>query len=299
MFLDLHCDTMLKIQNRFEDYRFSLKEADAQGGGLQIFACWLDVAEEEHPFHKAVAIIENFKRAVAQDSRIVLVRRYSEIPPVLSLGKTAALLSIEDCGILEGSLEHLHTLYQMGVRCCTLTWNFENEAASGCLASGGLKPFGKRLLREMERLSMVIDVSHLNRQGFFEVLSRVHTPVVASHSCCRALCPHPRNLDRRQCRLLFQTGGGIGVNFYPLFLTGTRLASVHDIVRHIEKFLDYSGGGGVGFGSDCDGTKFMPHGFQSTRDYTRLETLLSARFGKPAAQKVAYGNLLEVLARAL
>ena len=113
MFLDLHCDTMLKIQNRFEDYRFSLKEADAQGGGLQIFACWLDVAEEEHPFHKAVAIIENFKRAVAQDSRIVLVRRYSEIPPVLSLGKTAALLSIEDCGILEGSLENLHTLYQI------------------------------------------------------------------------------------------------------------------------------------------------------------------------------------------
>lgn len=136
-------------------------------------------------------------------------------------GRLACLLAIEGGEALEGKLAHLRNAYRLGVRLLTLTWNFRNDLASGQMegAEGGLSRFGREAVEEMNRLRMLVDVSHLNEPGFWDVIEvSTSPPIIASHSNAKGLCDHPpRNLSDEQIRSIADGGGVIGVNFFLPF----------------------------------------------------------------------------------
>src|SRR5881398_1107324 len=136
-------------------------------------------------------------------------------------GHVAALLGVEGGHAIENSLERLDSLYRLGVRYMTLTWNNGNDWAGASMdprRSGGLSPFGKQVVRRMNELGMLVDVSHVSDATFWDVIAVTTRPVIASHSACRALARHPRNLSDAQLRDIAKNGGVVGINFYPVFL---------------------------------------------------------------------------------
>lgn len=176
--------------------------------------------------------------------------------------------SIEGGEALEGKLERLEEFDRLcRVRMIALTWNHENEIGHPAKfgPEGGLKPFGLKLLAEMDRLGIYADASHLNEAGFWDIVEHMTLPPIASHSCCRELCDTPRNLYKAQAESIIQKNGFIGVNFYPHFLTKAEKATVEDVVRHIDRFCELGGEHIVGFGSDFDGIEVQPEGSRVRR----------------------------------
>lgn len=292
--LDMHADTLLHTSKPevFLSTQFQPSQALAYHGYIQGLALWVEDGAPT-PYATVCQLLQNLTSPLLEPIfhmedclRIILQRR---IP---------VLLSLENAASLEGSLEKLHFLYQRGIRGITLTWNGENEAAGGCLSDAGLKPFGRRLIREMEQLGMYIDVSHLNDKSFYDVVSFATTPLIASHSCSRALCPHPRNLTDEQFRLLLASGGGVGVCFYPLFLNGSQQANLQDVVRHIDHFCQLGGGSGVGLGSDFDGIPVQNQDLMDSSCYQQLFSVLRTRgYSSRATRQVAYQNLYQILCK--
>ena len=193
-------------------------------------------------------------------------------------GETAYVLSVEGCDLLDHSLELLSRWRERGVRMAAVTWNYEN-----CLGTPAkldqnapLKPFGKAAAREMQRLGIAPDTSHLSDRGFYDLLEAGIVPL-ASHSCCRALCDHPRNLTDAQCRALFQAGGYIGVNFYPSFLAQDGRADLDTVCDHVIHLLEIGGEKHVGFGSDFDGIEQKPEGLNGPQDFPALLERLRRR----------------------
>ena len=209
-------------------------------------------------------------------------------------GESAFIYSVEGCDLLDGSLSLLSEWRSRGVRMAALTWNYEN-----CLGvpakndkTSPLKPFGREAVLEMARLGIAPDLSHLNERGFWDVMETGVKPL-ASHSCCAALCGHPRNLTDEQLRALFQAGGYVGVNFYPHFLRDEGEASIEDVCDHVLHMLDMGGEGMIGFGSDFDGIECKPQGLSGPQDFPALLSALGAR-GLTEAQVagIAGKNLL-------
>lgn len=158
-------------------------------------------------------------------------------------------------------MENLYKLYDAGVRAIALTWNFANcfgypNFPKEEYRNQGLTEFGKLAVEEMNRLGMMIDVSHLSDGGFYDVAKISRKPFIASHSDCRAVTDHPRNLTDDMIRLLAEKGGVAGINFAPDFAgTGSKSdeCQIEDLVRHVLHFIRTGGEDCVGIGTDFDG----------------------------------------------
>lgn len=194
------------------------------------------------------------REIAAHGADIDLARSAGDILAARESGKLAALLAVENTAALERSIYALDALYELGVRTVTITHSARNEAADGCEVEGGggLTGFGRQVIDRMNELGMLIDVSHLNERGFWDVLDRSTHPVIASHSCCHQLCPHPRNLTDEQLRALGAAGGVVALTYVPFFID-TQAPSLPRLVDHIEHALEMAGVAGVGLGSDFDG----------------------------------------------
>lgn len=220
-------------------------------------------------------------------------------PQDIKEGQTALMLSVEGGEVFEGGIHTVQEYSALGVRMAALVWNNENSlghpAKSG--SADGLTAYGLWVVREMQRLHMAVDTSHLNDQGFFDLFLKTHVPPLASHSCCRALYPHFRNLTDEQLRLLIQNGGYVGMNFYPRFLTDGD-ATIDDVVKHIDHICQLGGDKTVGFGSDFDGIEIAPAGLKSPADFPALLEKLKARgYSDAALEGIAGQNLLDYYAR--
>ena len=170
----------------------------------------------------------------------------------------SAVLTLEEGGVLNGNMGHLEELYQQGIRLITLTWNYENcigfpNSRDEQVMKKGLKPFGIEVLKRMNELGIIIDVSHISDGGFWDVMKYSKKPVVASHSNARAICNHPRNLTDDMIKALGEKGGAAGVNFYPYFLNEQGVATVEDIANHITHMYQVGGEDVVAIGTDFDG----------------------------------------------
>jgi len=293
MFVDLHCDTIF-LPHQLEG-QFSLEKAYNMGGGVQVFACCTAMTDTVSPFVTAKNVITRFKNAVADDDRIEIVYNLYDAEKIAASGKVAAILHLEGCDCLEGSLANMEFFYELGVRSASLTWNGENSLASGCGAMGGLKPFGKEALSFLENNHMIVDAAHLNDESFWDVLKTAKGPVISSHSCSRVLCNNERNLTEDMFRAIRLTGGGAGINFYTMFLNGTKTADITDVMRHIDYFINLSAGKGVGIGSDFDGIEYAPDGLSGTGDLINLEKALEKEYGKTQSQMIMYKNMLDII----
>ena len=264
--------------------------------GLQFFACWTDMALKTPPLHQCVAMIDAYERMLASHPELVpLTKDYSP-----ESGKIATVLTVEGGEAIDGSLAVLRTLYRLGVRAMTLTWNDSNELSGAAMSHTrrGLTALGREVVDEMCRLGVAVDVSHLSDAGIDDVLSRATRPVFASHSNARSVFDSPRALSDAHIRAIADMGGTVGVNFYYGQLTARRKAGIDDIVRHMVHVAEVGGVDCCAIGSDFDGMQQYPIGLRNSGDFPALLSALSeAGFTDAEIYKIAYQNLHDYILR--
>ena len=301
---DGHCDTVLRCYElgggmRESGGHLDLTRAGSFGGWAQFFAIFGD--EDTAPGKSLWQIFSEeyalFRRELEQNGDLAAVcTTGAEAEAAWKAGKTAAFLSVEGAGLLECSLERLDEAYAMGVRAVNLTWNHPN-ALSGTNAAErerGLSGLGRAYVRKMQRLGMLVDVSHLSDSGFWDVAETAEKPFFASHSNARALCPHPRNLTDEMFTAIIDHGGVAGLNMYADFLG--EHPDIDTVVAHLEHFLDLGGERSVALGGDWDGCSALPEGIAGIQDLERLyERLLQRNYGAALIDAVFYQNLMRVV----
>ncbi len=299
---DAHCDTIGEILDKDKklsasDLHIDLKRAlMPKNSYVQVFAA---CAYGKGALERAVNLIDRYFLEIERNESIVHCTSVSEIRKISVENKICSLLGIEGADAIE-SLEMLRLFYRLGVRILTLTWNYKNSISDGILEKrgAGLTDFGVSIIKEMNRIGMAIDVSHLSEKGFWDVCEHSNKPFIASHSNAKAICKNKRNLSDEQIREIIRLGGCIGINFYPVFLTDNTYCGVGDIIKHIEHILSLGGENNLGFGSDFDGIDILPDGISGVEDYEKLiNELLKLGYKESFVKKICSENFLNVLDR--
>lgn len=264
-FLDLHCDTIARLLaydraglprslRDGEDLHINLEKLRQSGYLLQNFALFVNLDRTEDPLQEVLTLADVYWREVeANRDLLVPILSREDLDQIGREGKIGSLLTVEEGAVCKGSLSVLRMLYRLGVRLLTLTWNHENELGHPNGKSGGLTETGFAFLEEMEKLGMLVDVSHLGDDGFWDVCRAAKKPFLDSHSSCRALRNHPRNLTDEMIKALSDRGGLVGVNFYAGFLGESPVSRTEDMVRHLRHLVDVGGLSVAALGSDFDG----------------------------------------------
>ncbi len=312
-FFDLHCDTITECCTKerplYENNgHLSVCKAKELDSWTQIFAIWMP-----DEFRGAEAI-EYFDRIYAHflkemDTNSLYIKHCKtadEISDCISEGRAAAILSVEGGSALAGDIGQLDRIYGLGVKLMTLTWNGSNEIAHGCQSNtdGELSKFGKAVLKRMNELKMIVDVSHISRKGFWSVAEHACAPFVASHSTCNAILDSTRTagedkrrsmlrgLDDNQIRFIVRNGGLIGLNFCDSFLGDKGDDGFEAAYRHLSHILELGGENIAAMGSDYDGCSMNPElagidKIGALRDY-----LLAKGFSVRETDKIFFDNAL-------
>ena len=215
-------------------------------------------------------------------------------------GKANYLLTIEGGEAFAGKLQAVDAFALWGVRIAAIVWNHENPFAYPAVggADKGLTAQGRNLVQRMNKQHMGVDVSHLNEAGVADALRLSQAPILASHSCCRALCEHPRNLTDDQLTAIIEMGGYIGVNFYTQFLSADGMADIDTVINHVDHIAQLGGAKHVGMGSDYDGIETHPAGLEHAGCVYALFTRMKERgFTDEAIADFAGENFKRYLAK--
>lgn len=324
-YIDLHCDALTKKEGVLQVQKNTLM----QGGCLlQCFAAF--ISARENRFSAATALFDSFDEMCTRESYHP-VRRFSDVQE----GEINALLTVEEGGGLEGSLEKLQFFYERGVRMMTLTWNYENEIGFPNLNMGtrtppptlpspllqgrgrqenkpdftrrererGLTAFGFDVVECMAEMGMLIDVSHGSDKLFSdvsEVSRRKNVPFVASHSGAAAVHDCSRNLTDEQIKTLADCGGVIGLLFCADFLSNDLSAAGQReaILKHAAHIIKVGGEDVLAIGSDFDGIPENAY-MKNAADMPRLSDEFERRFGSRIAEKIAHGNAMRIFQEVL
>ncbi len=240
---------------------------------IQVFAIFVSTFSSSR-FSLALKSIDDFYQKINKQDKIEIATSNDEIVEILNKGSKVAILSLEGAEAIEGDLFKLRTLYRLGVRVVGPTWNYANEVADGILEQrgGGFTNFGNSLIDEVNNLGMLLDVSHLSEKGFYEVLEKSKKPILASHSNCRAICNHPRNLTEDQIKSIIAVNGMIGVTFVKSFVSDQSNPTIDDLLLHIEYIAELGGINNIGLGSDFDGANTI----QMLENASKYDNLINA-----------------------
>lgn len=232
-----------------------------------------------------------FREEVEKNSaRIAFADNAAEIKQINAEGKIAALLSIEGPEVIGCDPERLPELRAQGFRMSTLTWNADNALAGWHGGDRGLTDRGRAYVSAAQKNHIIIDVSHLSMSSFWDVLDVTINPLVASHSDCRAICDHSRNLTDDQLRAIAQTGGTVGLNLYQPFLGEN--ADFGTMRAHLEHMLTVCGETHVALGGDLDGCDLLPKGFRDLTDYAAFyDYLKDCGYSEKLLNCIFYDNL--------
>jgi len=275
------------------------------GSYIQTFAAYIDhVYCPANAVKRAIELIDKLHQECEKHKDdVMLCCNYKDILFALDNKKAPILLSIEEGAALQGSLAALRTFYKLGVRSICLTWNYRNEIADGVaeeISGGGLTVFGREVVKEMNRLGMLIDLSHISERGFWDVIALTSQPVILSHSNAYKVYPHRRNLKDDQIEAVKQNRGVIGINLYPYFLNGSSKATIDDIVKHIDHIISIAGEDHIGIGADYDQTEPVFEGIDGIENTTAiLEELLKRNYPESVVRKIAAENFLRVIKEVL
>lgn len=315
--IDMHCDTAMKLLRQPEmdlcnpSLEVNLPALIQAHSMVEFFACFTDfqsyaappIQAYDYGYQNVLDMIQRMNLETERYSdQIALASNLTQIRKNDYVNKISAFLTVEEGGILNGKMERLYHLYQQGIRLITLTWNYENSlgfpnSSHPETMSRGLKPFGFEVIEEMNRLGIIIDVSHLSDGGFWDVLEHSKKPVVASHSCVRELCNHSRNLSQEMIRAIGNQGGVIGVNFYGGFLHPDGVSTAQRIAQHIRMIADISGIETAAIGSDLDGgISANPLEIHTISRIDLLyDQLQKAHFSADQIDKIFFENALRVI----
>lgn len=349
--IDMHCDTITELYEkrrngedahlRKNDMHIDLERMKQAGYLCQSFAVYTNLRRTERegvtPYTYAMQVCDIWDAEIAANADLIgKVLNGSDIEANMRQGRMSALMTVEEGAVYEGSVDKLHDFYRRGVRKSTLTWNFENElgypnrkvwiddiedtiTTTDKSPEHGLKEAGKEIVKEMERLHMLIDLSHLNDAGIWDVLSLTKAPVLASHSNTRAEAYHARNLSDEMLRVIAVCGGVCGINFYAPFLVqraiwpyteaekhslfssaAARLtpdgfdSRIDDMIRHIRHMKKVAGIDAIGLGTDFDGIGGRLE-INGAAEMPKLaERLASAGFTGSEVDKIMGKNVLRV-----
>jgi membrane dipeptidase len=312
---DMHCDTLYELnQLRLDNKEYSLKDnqlnisIDKMIKGdylVQNFAVFTHLKQNKDVIKHVQDMIDTFYLEMERNKDSIQVAyNYEDIINNQKQNKMSALLTLEEGGVVNNDLSYLRNYYRLGVRMITLTWNFDNGIGHPNFKNNGynefddvngLTEFGIEYIQEMERLGMIIDVSHLSDAGFYDVLKYTKAPFVASHSNARSVCPHARNMSDDMIIKLAKRGGVMGINYAADFLgENAQMSTVKDMVKHIQYIKDLAGIDCIGLGSDFDGISQN----LEMKDCSYLpmleKALYEASFTQEEVEKIFYKNVLRV-----
>ncbi|WP_333575974.1 dipeptidase [Sphingobacterium sp.] len=313
------------------------------GVDVQVFAVWSDDAKwKSGAFKHANDQIDALEKMIAENAdKISLAKSSRDIEAILKSGKIVALIGVEGGNMIEGKIDNLVRLYARGAKYLTLTWNYNLSWAScAAMESGRMNPKdkgltveGRAIIRKMNALGMMVDLSHGGEQTFYDVLATTTKPILVSHSNAYELCPHFRNLKDAQLEALKKNGGVVGVNFYSGFLDPsyeTRLkdlyvgkfgdkgdttlstwsmyeklpkelqrqadAPLSKLLDHIDYLVKKVGIDHVAVGSDFDGIESSPQGLEDVSKFPLLtKALLERGYTKTDVAKIMGQNFLRIL----
>lgn len=326
--IDMHCDTVMALMDtdknlRRNDLMIDLEKLQKGDYLLQCFAMFVPYESRKEgpysPFEYCHKMIDRYYLEMDQNRDLIRpVLTYNDLLENRKNGYLSSLLTIEEGGVCLGNLEFLRNFYRLGVRMITLTWNFKNEIATPNInysalknmpkeeaietmrhpnTTEGLTEFGIAFVKEMNRLGMVIDCSHLGDAGFYDVIRYSEKPIVCSHSCARSVCNHVRNMTDDMLDKLKENGGVVGINYcHDFVISEGRDATIDDIVRHIVYIRDRIGIDHIGFGSDFDG---ISNEDLELKDASGMPAVLDALrregFTEEDIEKICCRNVMRVL----
>ena len=315
--LDSHCDTPSEILRgrdlSIDNHNAHVDFPKLVKGGVDgaFFALYIPAAFDSDPesgFDHAERMLEGVERSVSENSdiaafasnRIQALKNREE-------GKFSVFLALENGSPIGDSIDNIKWFYNKGIRYITLCHSSDNQICDSCASAektwGGLSPFGKEVVAEMNRLGILVDVSHVSDDTFYDVLKYSSRPVVATHSCCRAICGHPRNMTDDMIKALADAGGVIQINFYPVFLDpeftdvdSSIRPSYKKVADHIDHVVNLVGIDHVGIGSDFDGIEVTPEGMDDISMMPVLfEELKDRGYSESDLEKLAGENFFRIL----
>ena len=313
--IDGHCDTLLRMRtpepgappvlDGVEENKGHIDLGRLKTGGVtaQNFACYVwGRYLPSQATRETLRLLDLFCRfQTAHADELCLATCAADIERAKDENKIAGILSLEGAEGLEGDLGVLRMVYRLGVRWLGLTWSLRNQAGDGvneARTGGGLTEFGVRLVEEMNRLGMVVDISHLAPAGVEDVFEISQAPVVASHANAHAICPVPRNLTDQQLERLAASGGVVGVVYLPGYIRQSEdPATLGQLLDHVDHVVKVVGTDYVGLGSDFDGFGGPPPvGLEDVSCLPNITVgLLERGYGTNEVQKILGGNWLRVI----
>ena len=316
--VDSHCDTPLRLMedkdivHRSSEGHFDLERMRAGKVTASFFAIYTpNTITPDQATSRALSMIAQIYDFIEKNSHIVSLGRYpKDAYELRAENKLAIFMGMENGAPIQKDISLLKLFYRLGVRYMTLTHADNNEICDSCASKtprwNGLSPFGKEVVKEMNDLGMMIDVSHISDASFYDVITHSTAPVVATHSCCRSICDVPRNMSDQMIKDLAAKNGVIQINFFPAFLDkkysdafmplcekyeelttlwkqdpvkyeslykeaeeemrALKTPSYKVVVDHIDHVVSLVGSNHVGLGSDFDGIETTPRGLESIAD---------------------------------
>ena len=306
--LDTHCDTpMFFPQGVHFDHRDPRILTDLHKmteGRLDatIMVAYLPQPTEQ-PTAFADNIFDQIEKIVSKNNRYLsLARTPDELWENKRAGRKSIMIGIENGIALDGKIENLQHFAERGIVYMTLCHNGDNDICDSASRSnqthGGVSAFGEQVIREMNRLGILVDMSHAGEKSFYDALDISAKPIVCSHSSARALCDHPRNLTDDQMRALAAKGGVAQTTIYNGFLRRDGEATIRDVIEHLEHAIDVMGIDHVGLGTDFDGDGGVPGLANASELINFTRQLLARRYSEEEIQKIWGGNFLRVMAEA-
>ena len=290
---DLHCDTVGECYKSSQHLRknnmhLSLEGAAEYDEYCQVFAIWItDDLRGERAVDYFNNVADLYHKSVGENSDLISYYNTDSKAPV------KGILACEGGSACGGTLQGLDNMYKKGVRLVTLTWNSNNEIGGGAFAEGGLTPFGAEFVKRCEDIGVIIDVSHLNRQSFWDVAKITTKPFVASHSNANIVdnfYGQKRNLDDDQIKVIRDRGGLIGLNFCADFLQQENYPGLLSLGEQIRYLLSLGCEDVIAFGSDFDGCDMIDELKGVHKMKGVYENLLKQGFDESVLNKIFYNN---------
>ena len=323
MNFDAHCDIWTDVTHHsldgehdiFRKYHYErLKKGDIEGG---IFVIWNDPPYDKDPLKRTHQMMDAITQEEPECADIMKVcRSYKDMMEAKADGKMYAFIGLEGLKSIGEDVDMIDEFYKFGARHASLTWNEENPLATGARGSKdrGLTDLGRKAVRKIQDLGMILDMSHINDKSFWDVLEVATGPVVATHSNCRALCDQARNLTDEQLKALADTGGMVGLNSFNEFVHPVESEqTVDNLVKHLIHMVEIMGIDHVGFGFDfsefLEGATLSSFSSQATpytiglEDASQVPNLIAAirkaGFSEEESEKFAYKNWHDLIRRVL
>lgn len=305
---DLHCDTAYNCFKNNTDFsdttnHINLKTLEGVYPYVQVLAHYI-ADDVENKFGYFVDMLGHTVKILSGSEAFKLCKCYNDILIAQENGNYAAVLSIEGGDFFTDddgyNKEVINRLSELSILFFSACYNKGSNVCAGAFSDDdyGLTKLGEKVVKQLYKSNIIIDLSHISHKSADDILSFLPTGVVATHSNCYELCKHRRNLYTGQIRKIIQKRGLIGINLYPPFLSEKPVVNIDDIVNHILFILELGGKHNVCFGADFDGVETLPEGVKNISDMQRVyDALLTARVPESTVNDIFYNNVKKFIKR--